>query len=80
MVGRGGYGAQRVAVVGGIRVAVSGNVLGLLDDALYAVRSTPIWILPIAHWVLGEKLSVKLVLLTLGAVSGVILMILGPHF
>ncbi|MBC7530412.1 MAG: DMT family transporter [Oligoflexus sp.] len=42
--------------------------------------TTPIWILPVAHFMLGEKLSVKLLLLTFGAVLGVALMILGPHF
>lgn len=42
--------------------------------------TTPIWILPVAHFMLGEKWSVKLLLLTLGVVLGVALMILGPHF
>lgn len=42
--------------------------------------TTPIWILPVAHYMLGERWTVKLLLLTLGAVCGVALMILGPHF
>jgi drug/metabolite transporter (DMT)-like permease len=42
--------------------------------------TTPIWILPVAHFMLGEKWTLKLLLLALGAVFGVALMILGPHF
>lgn len=42
--------------------------------------TTPIWILPIAHFMLGEKLSLKLLVLTLFVVLGVVLMILGPSF
>jgi drug/metabolite transporter (DMT)-like permease len=42
--------------------------------------TTPIWILPIAHFMLGEKLSLKLLVLTLFVVMGVVLMILGPSF
>jgi len=41
--------------------------------------TTPVWILPVAHFMLGEKMKVRLLLLTVGAVLGVALMILGPY-
>ncbi|RYZ58862.1 MAG: DMT family transporter [Proteobacteria bacterium] len=69
--------------------ALIGTFLGLVlmsTGAKYAKAgvatalssTTPIWILPIAHFMLGEKLSLKLLVLTLFVVCGVVLMILGP--
>ncbi len=39
--------------------------------------TTPIWILPVAHFLLGERISLKLLLLTAGVVTGLAVMIVG---
>jgi len=68
--------------------AFMGTFLGLLlmsVGAKYAkagvtaaISSTyPVWILPIAHFLLGERVSVKSVALTLLAVAGIAIMMIG---
>ncbi|MDQ3231588.1 MAG: DMT family transporter, partial [Pseudobdellovibrionaceae bacterium] len=68
--------------------AFMGTYLGLIlmsTGAKYAkagvtaaISSTyPVWILPIAHYLLGERVSWKSVALTLLAVAGIAIMMIG---
>jgi drug/metabolite transporter (DMT)-like permease len=85
---RGIFLPKKKAMILGL-AAFIGTFLGLVlmsTGAKYAKAgvatalssTTPIWILPIAHFMLGEKISLKLLILTVFVVLGVVLMILGP--